>query len=158
MCAGLRLAENHQGSSPFWWWALTPRWIVMHTGEVFHSHMPNISRSRRTHSGHVLSKCHFYYRPGWRRKTARTQPMRVISLPFSTTHWHLTAWCWRGLKNQFTSIFLFFYGLFFFLIPRFPYRILWGTGKSKKELCFISYCDLEHIPVNVNIHRSWRVL
>lgn len=114
-CAGLRLAENHPARASFWWWALTLRWIVMHKGEVFHSHMPNISRSRRMHSGHVLSKCHFYYRPGWLRKTARTQPTAShFSSIFHYTHWHLMAWCWRGLKNQFTSIFLFFMNYFSF--------------------------------------------
>lgn len=158
MCAGLILAQNHQASTSFWWWALTVRWIVMHMGDAFHSHMPNIRRSRRMHSGHVLSKCHFYYRPGWLRKTALTQP--TASHFSSIFHYTLTSdglMLERSEKPIYLHLFVC-YGLFLFLIPRFPYWSLWVRWKSKKELCFISYCDLENILVNFNIHRSWHVL
>ncbi len=94
--------------------------------------------------------------PGWLRKTARTQPTASHFL-FHFPLYTLTSdglMLERSEKPIYLHLFVF-YGLFLFLIPRFPY---WSLDGKQKELRFISYCDLENILGNVNIHRSWHVL
>lgn len=94
------------------------------------------------HSGHVLSKCHFYYRPGWLRKTARTQP--TASHFSSIFHYTLTSdglMLERSEKPIYLHLFVFFFMHYFsFSSDAFHIEAYELHVKAKKS--YVSYSTM----------------